>query len=425
MYCGNCLRDNALVRAMRGMGHEVLMVPLYLPLTLDEKDESEGTPIFFSGVSVYLEQQSAIFRNAPAWFHRLLASRGLLKWASGRAAKTRAEELGALTYSMLQGEDGNQAREIDTLLDFLRAHAQPEVVSLSNLLLTGLVRRTRKELGCAVAVMMQGEDSFLDALPESHRKLCWERVGENARAADLLIATSKYYADLMCERLRLDPARVRVVHSGINMEGFDGPSTPRANPEPTIGFFARMCREKGLDTLVDAFIELRKRGRVPNARLKIGGSCGPSDEPLVEELKALLAKSALIQDVEFYPNLDRAAKIQFLKSLDVFSVPARYGEAFGLYIVESLAAGVPVVQPATAAFPEIIEKTGGGLLFTPGSPSSLADALETLLRHPQKARSLAKAGQQSVREHFTSDAAAREILRHYRAAVGAGACVAT
>src|SRR6187399_721060 len=91
MYCGNCFRDNALVAALRKRGHQTLMVPLYLPMTLDEADQSAGIPTFFNGVNVYLEQKSAFFRHAPEWLHRLLASPTLLKWAAGRAAKTRAE----------------------------------------------------------------------------------------------------------------------------------------------------------------------------------------------------------------------------------------------------------------------------------------------------------------------------------------------
>ena len=113
MYCGGCLRDNALVAALRKLGHEALMVPLYLPLTLDEEDQSAGAPIFFSGINVYLEQQSALFRHAPGWLHQALASPTLLKWASGAAAKTRPIDLGGMTISMLRGEEGNQARELE------------------------------------------------------------------------------------------------------------------------------------------------------------------------------------------------------------------------------------------------------------------------------------------------------------------------
>src|SRR3569832_1720778 len=115
MYCGICLRDNALVAGLRRLGHDVLMMPLYLPLTLDEEDQSAGTPIFFSGINVYLGQKSALFRGAPNWIHNLFTSRPLLRWAGSKAAKTRAEDLGELTLSMLRGEEGNQARELDEL----------------------------------------------------------------------------------------------------------------------------------------------------------------------------------------------------------------------------------------------------------------------------------------------------------------------
>src|SRR5712671_6199061 len=88
MYCGNCFRDNALVAALRKQGHEVLMVPLYLPLTLDESDQSADTPIFYSGINVFLEQKSALFRKAPGWLRRVFASRKMLEWVGKRAAKT-------------------------------------------------------------------------------------------------------------------------------------------------------------------------------------------------------------------------------------------------------------------------------------------------------------------------------------------------
>ena len=65
MYCGACLRDNALVTALRRMGHSVVMAPLYLPLTLDEEDQTAGSPVFFSGINVYLDQQSALFSSRP------------------------------------------------------------------------------------------------------------------------------------------------------------------------------------------------------------------------------------------------------------------------------------------------------------------------------------------------------------------------
>lgn len=419
MFCGNCLRDNAFVAALRGLGHEALMIPLYLPLTLDEPDQSIEAPIFFSGLNVYLEQKSAFFRHAPRWLHDLLASRGLLRWAAGRAAKTRAAELGDLTLSMLRGEQGNQARELEDLIRWLQTQQKPNAICLSNALLVGMAHRLRAELQAPVLCMLQGEDSFLDALPESHRRACWQALAEQATHVDLFVAPSHYFADLMRERLGLPSERVDVVHNGINLEGYESAapdldlaSARNGNPPaiPVLGYFARMCREKGLPMLVEAFILVRKRGRVPGLRLRVGGSCGPADEPVVAQLRERLESAGLLGDTEFCPNLDRAAKLAFLRGLSVFSVPALYGEAFGLYLLEALAAGVPVVQPRAAAFPELVEATGGGLLCSPNDVQALAEGIEEVLLNPERARTLSKSGRQVVFDKFSVGAMTRSLL---------------
>ena len=224
MFCGGCLRDNALVAALRKLGHEALMVPLYLPLTLDEEDQSAGTPIFFGGINVYLEQKTALFRGAPGWLRDLFASRPLLKWAAGKAAKTRPADLGELTLSMLRGEAGNQARALQELVAWLQTQPKPDVVCLSNALLVGMTRRLKAELGAPVACALQGEDLFLDGLPEPHRAACWRTLAERAAEVDLFIAPSRYFGDLMRERLGLPAERVKVVYNGINLEGYQGRS---------------------------------------------------------------------------------------------------------------------------------------------------------------------------------------------------------
>ena len=225
MYCGGCLRDNALVAALRKLGHQGLMVPLYLPLTLDEEDQSAGTPVFFSGINVYLAQKAALFRGAPGWLRDLFASPRLLKWAAGKAAKTRAADLGELTLSMLRGEAGNQAREIEDLIAWLKTQPKPDVLCLSNALLIGMARRLKSELDVPVACTLQGEDFFLDGLPESHRAACWRTLSERAAEVDLFIAPSRYFGNLMRERLGLPADRVRVVReNGINLDGYDDES---------------------------------------------------------------------------------------------------------------------------------------------------------------------------------------------------------
>ncbi len=428
MYCGNCLRDNALVAALRKMGHQALMVPLYLPLTLDEEDQSAGLPIFYNGINVYLEQKSALFRSAPGWFRDLFASRRLLQWAAGKAARTRAQDLGEVTLSMLRGEAGNQARQLEELVAWLRTQPQPDVICLSNALLIGMVHRLKTELGAPVVCTLQGEDYFLDLLPKSHRAACWKALAERAAEVDLFVAPSRYFGGLMRERLGLPPDRVRVVYNGINLDGYcderrvtsavaagaGAPSSPvTRHPPPILGFFARMCREKGLDTVVEAYLLLRQRGCLGNVRLKVGGSCGPADKSFVDALRERLQESGLLGEVEFHPNLDRAGKLEFLRSLSVFSVPARYGEAFGLYVIEAMAAGVPVVQPRVGAYPELIEATGGGVLCATGDSQALAEAVEELLLNPARARGLGEAGRRAVFERFSAEAMARATLEVY------------
>jgi glycosyltransferase involved in cell wall biosynthesis len=424
MFCGNCLRDNVFVKTVRGLGHQVLMVPLYLPLTLDEPDQTANTPIFFSGISVYLRQKSGLFRYAPSWIDDVFASPRLLRWAAGRAAKTRAADLGDLTMSMLQGELGNQARDLELLLNWLKSQPRPDVICLSNALLIGMVRALKQELGAPVVCTLQGEDSFLDGLPEPHRSACWGTLSERAKEVDLFIAPSHYFANRMRDRLGLPGERVRVVYNGINLEGYEtGSETPglmaAQSPDnitgpaaPILGFFARMCREKGLHTLVESFIQVRQKGRIPNLRLHIGGSCGPADQPLVDSLREKLRAAGLDGDTAFFPNLERASKIAFLRSLSVFSVPAGYGEAFGLYIIEALAAGVPVVQPNTAAFPELVEVTRGGVICD-GTAAGLAASIEGLLLDAARAQALGDAGRRSVFERFSAESMTRALISEF------------
>lgn len=402
MYCGNCFRDNALVAALRKLGHDTVFLPMYLPMRLDEEDQSAGAPIFFGGINVYLEQKSPLFRKAPVWLRALLSSPGLLKLAGSKAAKTRAEDVGELTMSMLRGEEGNQARDLDEMIAWFRTQPPMDVVCLSNALLVGMARKLKAEFHAPVICFLQGEDAYLDSFPEELRKPTWDLLIQRAADVDLFIAPSQYFADVMAKRLSLPASKMKVVYNGINLEGYSQASAP---PEPpVVGFFARMSREKGLDRLVEAYILLRRRRR---ARLHIGGGCGPSDEPFVAELRQRLGP--LLPDVQFFPNLERPAKLEFLRGLTVLSVPALYGEAFGLYVIEALASGVPVVQPDVAAFPELIAATGGGRLCNAGDAAALAEALEGILSDPDLARTLGQKGRQAVLQRFTSEHMARQI----------------
>ena len=348
-FCGTCLRDHALVKALRRLGHDALLVPMYLPLLLDDSGRSDGTPLFFGGINVYLQQKLAVFRHTPQWLDKFFDSPGLLRQAGKRAGMTDPRELGEMTLSMIKGEHGYQVKELDKLIRWL-IDEKPDVVCLSNSLLIGLAHRIREELRIPIICSLQGEDAFLDSLPEPYREQCWRLVQEHSADVNRFVAPSRYYGTLMQERLRLDADKTAVIYNGIDLEGF---APAQAPPQfPTVGFLARMCREKGLDTVVEAFRKLASR--VPRARLKVGGSQTDADRSFVNGLKGRLEQAGIANAVEFRPNLTHTEKQQLLREVTILSVPTRSGEAFGLFVIEALAAGVPVVQPTSGAFPELV-----------------------------------------------------------------------
>lgn len=416
-HCGVCMRDNALAKELHRQGHDALMLPMYLPLTLDEDAASPDVPIFFGGVSTYLREKVPWLRHMPRWLDRMLSQRALLRLLAGKAAaRTGGPDVAEMTLSMLRGEHGNQAAEIEELIAWLREHARPEAVWLSTALQAGLARRIKSELGVPVLGFLQGEDAFIDGLGTPWSDRVWSLLGERMREADRWIAPSHYFADLMAQRLGWTPSereqRVQVVPNGISLEGYG--ATPAHSPQ-VIGYLARFIPGKGLGLLIEAFIALKKRGHYPQAKLRCAGSMTAGDERYVKTLKARLRAAGCEQDVEWRPNVSREEKIAFLEGLTLFSVPATYGEAFGMYVIEALAAGVPVVLPNSAAFPELIESTGGGLLFDLAASEAinagrLADALETLLAAPEKARSLGEAGRATVQREFTVSRLAERLV---------------
>src|SRR5579883_2458420 len=168
MYCGSCLHDNTLASALLAGGHEVLLVPTYTPIRTDEADVSQKR-VFFGGINVYLQQKLALFRHTPWAVDRLLDARGLLKLASRFATRTQAEDLGELTVSMLKGEHGHQRKEVEKLVGWLASEVRPEIVNLTNVLLSGMVDELKRRLNVPVLGTLQGDDIFLEALPEPYR----------------------------------------------------------------------------------------------------------------------------------------------------------------------------------------------------------------------------------------------------------------
>jgi glycosyltransferase involved in cell wall biosynthesis len=406
-YCGVCIRDNAMVSALREVGHDTLMIPLYLPFVTDEKDTSEGAPILFGGINVYLQQKSALFRHTPRFIDRWFDSRSLLAWSAKHAGMTSAKDLGEITVSSLKGEEGKQAKEIGHLVDWLEDHGKPDVVILATCLLAGLARKLKQRLGVPVVCTLQGEDGFLDSMPPPYRERCWNLVAERCAEMDALIPVSHYYGDLMRERLNLPVELFRVVQNGISLEGYSRSSLPM--DPPVMGYLARFCYDKGLHRAADAFIELKKRDSLATLRFHAIGTSTASDEHYIAGVEETLKRAGVWKDCRLETNVSREDKLEFLKSITVLSVPAIYGESFGLYLLEAMAAGVPVVQPASGAFPELLEATGGGILTPDAEASSLADGIEKVVGCRDRLTALSDSAYRSVRTHFTVQRMAREV----------------
>lgn len=408
-YCENCLRDNGLVKALRRLGHDAVKVPLYLPILTDEPGATTEVPVFFGGINVYLQQKLSLFRKTPRWIDRLFDAPPLLRWAANKAGMTRATDLAETTLSMLRGEDGYQAKELHRLVTWLASEESVDVVHISNVLLAGMAAPIKQEMGTPVICTLQDEDIFVDPLPEPHRTEVWDTIAERAQDIDAFIAVSEYYKTHMLDKLQIPAEKIHVIYNGINVE--DYPHAAVTSNPPVIGYLERQCTEKGLHLLAEAFVLLKKRGRVPHVKLRIAGGHTADDLSYIRRVRRQLEKEALLTDVEFLPNLTREEKLEFLRGLSVLSVPAVHQEAFGIYVIEALGAGVPVVQPAHGAFPELLDMTGGGKLSTPHDADSLADVLESLLLEPETAAELGRRGREVVRARFSVERMAEEFAR--------------
>ena len=408
MYCGACMRDNRLAAKLREQGRDVLLIPLYLPARTDEVDVS--TPrVFYGGLNIYLQHKSAACRRLPPMAERILDSPALLRSLGRWMPDTPPTDLGALTVSVLAGEQGPLRKELDKLIDGLRT-VSPTLVNLPNLMFVGTARALKAALGIPVLCTLAGEDVFLDALDPPFRHQAFELIGNGLEHVDGFIAPTRYYAAHAVNHFGLDPDRVHHVPMGIRIDDFQPAAAPSPRPF-TIGFLAAVCPEKGLAELCEAFI-LLKNG-YPHCRLRIAGYCGSRARRYWAGIQRRLRRHGLEDAVDFLGEIDRSEKHRFLQSLHVLSVPTVHPEPKGFYVLEAMASRVPVIQPRHGAFPELIEATHGGRLYDPTGPRALADALAELIDDEPLRRQLANNGRTAVAETYSDDIMADQTWRIY------------
>ena len=417
MYCGSCTRDNALARELLALGHDVTLLPVYTPTRPDEPNVS-GPRVLFGGISVYLQQHAPIFRRTPRWLDRLWDSPRVITALSSRAISTDARMLGDLTISMLQGEQGALRREFDKLVEWIREEPVPDVINLPNTLLIALAAPLKRAFNRPICCTMQGEEFFLDGLVAPYREKALALIRDQVAHVDRFLAVGEYCAAFMSEYLGIPHTRISVVPLGISMDGYPDSALKASRPEGDplrIGYFARIAPEKGLHLLADAYIRLRRRtGRTP-IRLEAAGYLARAHQPYLDDVRRMLERADLAHEFSHHGEVDREGKLAFLRGLDILSVPATWDEPKGMFVLEAMASGVPVVQPRRGGVTEIVERTGGGLLVERDDPDALAGGLYALSSNPALRAILAERAHEGARAHYTVAQSAARLLDVYSA----------
>ena len=411
MYCGSCIRDNALAAELKSQGHDLTLIPLYTPTLTDEPNVSEQK-VFCGGVSVYLEQHSALFRKTPWLLDRLWDSPWAIRLASRRSIAVNPRLLGELTVSMLRGEEGFQHKEIRKLTSWLRSQAPPDIVTLPNSLLIGLARPIREAVGRPLCCTLQGEDLYVSQLPEPYRTRSLDLIRSSVGHVDGFAAVSEYHAQFMGPYLGIPRDKMHVVPLGVSVQGYSPDLRFRSNCF-TVGYFARIAPEKGLHVLAEAYTRLRRETEFSGATLEVAGYLAPEHREYLRGIERKMKDAGLEHEFCYRGALDRLRKIDFLRNLDVLSVPCTYDEPKGIFLLEAMANGVPVVQPRRGAFPEILQKTGGGILVEPDDTASLAQGILSLWKDPKLVQELGHRGAQGVREHCSASRMAARALEVY------------
>jgi glycosyltransferase involved in cell wall biosynthesis len=411
MYCGSCIRDNALATALTGRGHDVTLLPLYTPTRTDEENVSQHR-VFFGGISVYLEQYVSLFRKTPWLLDRLWESPWLLRAVAGRGVQTQPDQLGALAVSVLEGTHGHQGKELDKLVHWLRDQPRPDVIDISNSMLIAIAGPLKDALGCPINCTLQGENVFMEGLLEPYRSRAKELIRSHLSRVDSFVAVSDYYAGYMSRYLGIPGAKVHVVPLGVNVDRFATAQASASAPF-SIGYLGRIAPEKGLHLLCDAYRDLRERGALEGCRVEVAGYLGPEHTAYWQSIEREVRGWGLADEIHYRGELDLDHKVAFLQALDLFVVPAVYDDPKGMALLEAMACGVPVVAPRRGTYTELLERTGGGALVEPENLLGLEETLQRLAGDRALLVELSARAADGIREHYSTGEMASRALDVY------------
>lgn len=374
MFCGSCMQDNTLAHALQHAGHDVTLIPTYTPITVDEDDASDSR-VFLGGVNVYLDSVVPGWSRLPRFLKDWLDRPSVLRRLTRRSSSTDATQLGWLTVDMLQGTRGPQRDEIRQLTGWLVDDLQPDLILFSNALLSGIVPSLREQFDGRIACLLQGDDIFLDALPDKWRQSAVDLVRENCRHFDRLLTHSQWYAEHLGESIGLPAEQFEQIPLSLNCELPESVTTDRDDSSPhTIGYFARLCPEKGIDRFLQAAQSVA--GQDDAMRFCVAGYLPELHQSWFQTRLHRAQQAIGAERVQWLGSpLSRDAKLQMLQSLDVLCVPSVYREPKGLFLLEAALVGVPALVPHHGAFPERIAGLGHGWTYPADSDAALEEAM--------------------------------------------------
>lgn len=368
-YCGNCFRDNLYAQALRLAGHEVVVMPLYLPLAYTSF--KGNTPLFFPATSYYVAQKYFTKGKMPRLFEKILDTPSILRFASSLSGTTSAKGMEQMTLSMIHGDDNHFSKEAGKMIEWIEHHDHPDIIHLSSSLIIGVAKAIKQSIEIPVVCSLQDEEIWIDTLDDIHAPQAWEAIRVHLGYINKFITSSQFYRSVILNKFP-EIGEVEVVYPSINIEKYRCSNYPK---EPTIGFFYRMNYENGLDILAQAFILLKKENSIPNLKLKIGGGYTRENKRYVQRVRNILRTR--IHDVTWLEHYSLEEHEAFYRDISLICVPLRFNEAVGLYLCEAFAAGRPAVEPNTGSFSETVADAGA--LYSPNTPDALANAIKQLL----------------------------------------------
>ncbi len=410
-YCGNCLRDDKFYETLKRLGHDVIKIPMYLPLFADEHDITD-IPVFYGAVSLYLKQEYPIFKKFPRWFDKMLNSQPMLKIAAKQSGSTDAAGLEDMTISMLMGEKGNQDKELEEMVDWIDQHFKPDLIHISNALLLGIAHSMKQRLKVPIFCSLQDEDVWVDAMEPKLSTKIWKLMEDKSIDIDAFIGVSEYYSELSKQKMNIPQSKLHTLHLGVSPENYKFESAE--TKDRNIGYISRMCHTNGLDILVDAFIELKKDKEFDDVKLVITGGSTGADKKFIKNIHKSIKEAGLTNQVEFQEKFEKEDRSFFFQKVALVSVPVRKGEAFGIYLTEAMACGIPVVQPPLGAFPEIVEISKGGVIYEKNEPKYLAESLKSVLSNQDKLKELSENAHRSIEEDFNINLQGQKLIDIYK-----------